>query len=244
MQQKVKRFYKAASAAPAPHSLGGESLGGGGFAVLLDGRPVRTPAKAPLALPTESLAAAIAAEWQAQGAEVDPRAMPLNALACTAIDIVAPHRGQIIEDLLGFGGHDLLCYWTDEPGELLRRQQQFWQPLLDWAAAELDAPLHKTCGIVSQAQPAASLAALERAVAAHDDLALTALAAAVKAASSLVIGLALARGRLDADAAFRLSQLDELYQAGRWGEDAEAAKRRKALRQELEGAARFLELAR
>jgi chaperone required for assembly of F1-ATPase len=239
MPQKVKRFYKTATAAPAP-----ESLGVGGFAVLLDGRPVRTPAKAPLVVPAEPLAAAIAEEWQGQGAEVDPRAMPLNALACTAIDVVAPQREAIVADLMDFGGHDLICYWTDETGELMRRQQQSWQPLLDWAAGELEAPLQKTCGITSQPQSAASLEALERAVVAHDDLALTALAAAVKAAGSLVIGLALARGRLDADEAFRLSQLDELYQAERWGEDAEAAKRLEGLREEVEGAARLLELVR
>jgi chaperone required for assembly of F1-ATPase len=239
MQSKMKRFYKTATAAHAP-----ESLGVAGFAVLLDGRPVRTPAKAALVVPAEPLAAAIAAEWQGQGDEVDPRAMPLNALACTAIDIVRPHRRQIVADLLGFGGHDLVCYWTDETGELLRRQQQLWQPLLDWAAQELAAPLQKTCGITSQAQPPASLAALERAVEAHDDLALTALAAAVKAAGSLVIGLALLRGRLDAAEAFRLSQLDELYQAERWGDDTEAEARREVLRQEIETAARFLQLAR
>lgn len=235
MQQKIKRFYKRASAAPA------ES---GGYAVLLDGRTVRTPAKALLRVPAEPLAAAIAAEWQAQGEEVDPRAMPLNALACTAIDVVAPARAQIVDDLMGFGGHDLICYWTDETGELLRRQQQDWQPLLDWAARDLEAPLQKTCGITSQAQAPASLAALRRAAEAHDDLALTALAAAVKAAGSLVIGLALARGRLDAEQAFRLSQLDELYQVERWGEDAEAAKRLEALRQEIAAAARFLYLVR
>jgi len=237
MQQKIKRFYKTASAAPVPGLTEG-----GGFTVLLDGRPLRTPAKAPLVLPGEALAAAIAAEWQGQEGTVDPQAMPLNALACTAIDVVRPQRGQIVDDLVGFGGHDQLCYWTDETGELLRRQQQHWQPLLDWAAAELGAPLRKTCGIVSQAQPEASLEALRRAIEAHDDLALTALAAAAKAASSVLIGLALAKRRIDAAEAFRLSQLDELYQAERWGEDAEAAARREFLRQELESARRFLDL--
>jgi len=168
--------------------------------------------------------------------------MALNALACTAIDIVAPQRARIIEDLLGFGGHDLLCYWTDETGELLRRQQQHWQPLLDWAAADLGAPLKKICGIVSQPQPEESLQALRRAIQAHDDLALTGLAAAAKAAGSVILVLALARGRIDAAEAFRLSQLDELYQAERWGEDAEAAARRAALRLELDSARRFLDL--
>ena len=234
MQQKIKRFYKTAAAAPAE---------AGGFAVLLDGRPLRTPVKTPLVVPVQALAEAVAAEWQGQGAEVDPQAMPLNALTCTAIDIVATHRRQVVDDLLGFGGHDLLCYWTDETGELLQRQQQSWQPLLDWAAAALGAPLRKTCGITSLDQPAASLAALRRAVEAHNDLALTGLAAAVKAAGSLVLGLALAGGRIDAAEAFALSQLDELYQAERWGEDAEAAKRLEALRLELESAAQFLELA-
>lgn len=235
MQQKLKRFYKVATAAPD---------GQGGFAVQLDGRPVRTPAKAHLVVPHEELAAAIAEEWQSQGEEVDPQAMALNALACTAIDIVTPHRARIVEDLMGFGGHDLLCYWTDETGELLRRQQQHWQPLLDWAAQDLEAPLQKTCGITSQAQPPESLAALQQAIEDHDDLALTGLAAAVKAAGSLVIGLALTRARLDAEQAFALSQLDELYQAERWGEDAEAAKARAALRRELDSARRFLDLLR
>jgi len=236
MQQKIKRFYKTASAAPAA-----DSPEGGGFTVLLDGRPLRTPAKVPLVVPAEALAAAIAAEWQAQEGEVDPQAMPLNALACTAIDVVRPQRAQIVEDLVGFGGHDLLCYWTDETGELLRRQQQYWQPLLDWAAAVLAAPLKKTCGIVSQPQPEESLQALRRAIEAHDDLALTGLAAAAKAAGSVVLGLALAMGRIDAAEAFRLSQLDELYQAERWGEDAEATARRAALRRELESARHFLD---
>jgi chaperone required for assembly of F1-ATPase len=170
--------------------------------------------------------------------------MPLNALACTALDIVAPHRDRIVADLVEHGGHDLVCYWTDETGELLRRQQDHWQPLLDWAAEALGAPLRKTCGIASQPQPAESLAALERAVAAHDDLELTGLAAAAKAASSLVIALALSRGQIGAEEAAELSQLDELYQAERWGGDAEAEARRAALAGEIAAAARFIQFLR
>ncbi|MEQ8356068.1 MAG: ATP12 family protein [Kiloniellaceae bacterium] len=234
MQQQIKRFYKTAAAAPAD----------GGFAIELDGRAVRTPAKARLVVPGAALAAAIAAEWQGQGDRVDPLSMPLNALACTALDIVAPHRDRIVSDLIEHGGHDLLCYWTDETGELLARQQRDWQPLLDWAASELGAPLRKTCGITSQQQAPQSLAALRTAVAAHDDLELTALAAAVKAAGSLTVGLALSKGRLDAARAYEISQLDELYQAQRWGEDAEAAARRLALRRELDSAGKFLDLVR
>lgn len=234
MEQKIKRFYKAATAGPAEH----------GHGVLLDGRAVRTPAKAPLVVPTAALAEAIAEEWDGQPEQVDPRAMQLNSLACTAIDIVAPQRVRIVEDLAGYGGHDLLCYWTDAVDELLRRQQDSWQPLLDWSAEALGAPLRKVCGITSQDQDPACLVALQGAIEAHDDFELTGLAAAVPAAGSLVIGLALSRGRLDAGEAFVLSQLDELYQAERWGEDAEAVRNRANLRRDLEAADRFLDLVR
>lgn len=233
MQQKIKRFYKQAAAAPAAD----------GFAVELDGRTIRTPAKAPLVVPARALAEAVAAEWQGQGEAVDPQVMPLNNLVCTAIDVVAPHRRQIVEELADYGAHDLLCYWTDETGELLRRQQQLWQPLLDWAGQELQAPLQKTCGITPQDQAPQSLEALKLAVEEHSDLELTGLAAAVKAAGSLVIGLALSKGRIEAAEAAELSQLDELYQAERWGEDGEAAARRAGLRRDLESAARLLQLA-
>lgn len=232
--QKIKRFYKAAT-------VGG---GGEGHAVLLDGRPVKTPGRATLMVPSEPLAQAIAREWQVQGEEVDPAGMPLNSLACTAIDIVASERERIIGDLTDYGGHDLICYWTDEAGVLLDLQQRHWQPLLDWAAESLSAPLVKTAGIVSQSQPEASLKALRRAIAAHDGMALTGLAAAVQAAGSLVTGLALSHGRLTADEAHAVAQLDDTYQADRWGEDAEASARREALRRELQSAERFLALLR
>jgi chaperone required for assembly of F1-ATPase len=234
MQQKIKRFYKQAAAAPTE----------GGYAVELDGRAVRTPAKAPLVVPSQALAEAVAAEWQGQGEEVDPRAMALNSLVCTAIDIIAPHRPAIVEELADYGSHDLLCYWTDETGELLRRQQQLWQPLLDWAVEELRAPLKKTCGITPQTQAPESLAALKLAVEEHSDLELTGLAAAAKAAGSLLIGLALSKGRIDAAEAVALSQLDEIYQAEKWGEDAEAAERLAGLGRDLENAARLLDLIR
>ncbi|WP_422366216.1 ATP12 family chaperone protein [Pelagibius sp.] len=232
--QKMKRFYKAATA----------GLTDGGYGVLLDGRPVKTPAKAALAVASQALAEAIAEEWQGQDDEIDTASMSINNLTCTAIDIVGPQRQRIVDDLIDYGGHDLICYWSDETGDLLNRQQQLWQPLLDWSAQSLAAPLSKTCGVISQDQPPASLAALRDAVEVHDTLALTGLTTAAQAAGSLIIGLALSHGRLDAEEAHRLSQLDELYQAERWGEDAEAAARREHLRQEMLAAARFLELVR
>ncbi|MEO3431461.1 ATP12 family protein [Pelagibius sp. CAU 1746] len=234
MQQKIKRFYKQVAAAPAE----------GGYAVELDGRAVRTPAKAPLVVPSRALAEAVAAEWQGQGEDVLPQAMALNSLVCTAIDIVAPHRPAIVEEVASYGSHDLLCHWTDETGELLRRQQRLWQPLLDWAAEELRAPLKKTCGIISQPQSPESLEALKLAVEEHSDLELTGLAAAVKAAGSLLVGLALSKGRIDAAQAVALSQLDELYQAEKWGTDAEASEQRANLARELEDAALLFDLIR
>lgn len=232
--QKIKRFYKAATV----------GKGSDGYAILLDGRAVRTPGKAPLEVGSAALAEAIAEEWQTQDEEVDPAGMPMNNLACTAIDIVAPRRPEIVEDLAGYGGHDLICYWSDESGDLLRRQQQHWQPLLDWAAQSLSAPLLKTCGVVSQDQPPASLSTLRAAVERHDTMALTGLAAAVQTSGSLVIGIAVSLGRLDPDEAYEISQLDEIYQGERWGEDAEATARRQSLREDLRGAARFLALVR
>lgn len=235
MQQKIKRFYKQAAAAAAAED---------GYTVELDGRAMRTPAKAPLIVPSQALAEAVAREWHGQSETIDTQAMPLNNLVCTAIDIVAPHRPAIVEEVADYGVHDLLCYWTDETGELLRRQQQFWQPLLDWAGEDLGAPLQKTCGVMPQVQAPECLAALKLAVEEHSDLELTGLAAAAKAAGSLIIGLALSKGRVDAGQAAELSQLDELYQAELWGEDAEAVQRRAALRHDLESAGRLLDLVR
>ncbi len=232
--QNIKRFYKVAEAGSIAE----------GFAILLDGRPVRTPARAPLAVASSALAQAIAEEWQGQGEELDSASMPLNNLACTAIDIVTPRRAEIVDDLVGYGGHDLICYWTDETGELLGRQQQHWQPLLDWAAQDLGAPLVKTRGVVSQDQPPAALAALKAKIEKHDDMCLTGLAAVVQATGSLILGLSLSLGRLDPEQAFEVSQLDESYQQERWGEDAEASARREALRQDIVSAGRFLGLLR
>ncbi|MCG8596398.1 MAG: ATPase [Kiloniellales bacterium] len=224
-----KRFYKEARAAAAED----------GFEVRLDGRVLRSPAGGRLALPTEALAAAIAAEWQAQGERINAETMPIMSLASTATDRVAAQRGQIVEEILRFAETDLLCHRAETPAELVRRQAETWQPLLDWAAQELGAPLTATRGILAVAQPPASLDALRRAVEALDDLALAALSVAVAAAGSLVIGLALLRGRLDPEAAFDAAELDASYQIELWGEDPEATRRRAACRADLFAAARF-----
>ena len=238
---KFKRFYERAAAEPCPPSEGGRR-GGDGFRVVLDGRPIKTPAKADMVLPSLTLAEALAAEWQAQGAEVEVRSLALTGLVWTAIDRVGPGRARVVEEVAAYAAHDLVCYRAEAPAELAARQQAVWQPLLDWAALSFDARLAVTAGVVPIAQPPEALAALRAVVAAKSDLELTALNAAVTAAGSLVIGLALGAGRIDAAAAFEAAQLDESYQIERWGEDPEAARRRAAIHADLEAAERLMAL--
>lgn len=230
----MKRFYRDA----------GILASAGGFTVALNGKPVRTPAKAPLTVPSRALAAAMAAEWQRQGDEVAPGALPLTRLASTALNLVAPRRAEVVAAIANYAGTDLVCYRAEHPPELVERQQRLWQPLLDWAALRYGAKLAVTAGVVPRAQPEASLAALAAVVAAHDAMALAALHLATAACGSLVIALALFKSQIDADAAFALSQLDESFEIERWGEDAEQNRQRAAVRDDIALAARFHALAR
>ncbi|MBV8776546.1 MAG: ATPase [Alphaproteobacteria bacterium] len=215
---------------------------GAGWGVALDGRPLRTPAKRELTVPSHQLAAAIAGEWDAQDPEIVPATMPLTRLAATAIDRTADRRGEIVADVANYAGTDLLCYRAEQPPALAARQAAVWQPLLDWAAGRYDAGLAVTAGIVPAAQSATSLKAYAAAVAALDDFRLTAVQAATAACGSLVIALALFERQVDAEAAFAASQLDETFQIEAWGEDAEATQRRATLAADIANAARFLEL--
>ena len=210
----------------------------------MDGRLLRTPSKAALRLPTLALAEAIAAEWNAQGKTVDPQTMPMMTLACTAIDWVHEDRSHAIDATSAFAEHDLVCYWAEDPPDLVERQQEAWQPLLDWVTLSFDAPLVVIRGILAKPQPGPSVAALRHSVENLDDMALTALHSAVSAGGSLVIGLALLKERLGPDEAFESALLDELYQIELWGEDAEAAARHAGLRSEFHAAASFLKLLR
>lgn len=228
----MKRFYQEARAAACE----------GGFAVQLDGREVRTPGKAMLVLPSAGLAEAVAGEWAAQGERIEPATMPLMSLACTAIDQVAPNRGAVIGELLDYAGSDLLCYRAEHPEALVARQAEVWQPLLDWAARDLDAPLRATCGIRHEPQPEDALAALRRAAEVLDDLSLAALDYATRASGSLIIALALHRGRLGAEDAFEAAELDATFQIELWGDDPEATRRRAAVRADLGAARRLIEL--
>lgn len=228
----MRRFYKRAEVAARAD----------GYAVLLDGQPINTPAGQPLLAPVAGLAVALVEEWLAQGETIRLDRMPLTRLAGTAIDRVSRARGPVIDALMNYAGSDLLCHRAESPRELAARQHAVWQPLLDWAAAELGAELAVTAGVMPVAQPAAALAALRRVVTGFDDLRLTALADLVAGLGSLVLGLAVAAGRMTIEDAFAASQLDEAWQEELWGEDEEAGRRRAHLKDELLADARLLEL--
>ncbi len=193
-----------------------------GFAVLLDGRPVRTPAKAPLILPTEAMARAVAAEWDAQEREVRPERMPVTRRANSAIDKVTPLFDAVVEEVAKYGGTDLLCYRAEGPAELVARQR-VWDEVLAWAASDLQAPLDVTSGVIPLDQPVESLGRLRKQVAACTPHQLVALHDLVAMSGSLVLGLAVTHGHLTGAEAFALSRLDETFQAEIWGHDEEAA---------------------
>ena len=205
----MKRFYRDAAAGPA----------GDGWRVELDGRPVRTPARAPLIVPTAALAEAIAAEWQAQGEHILPASMPLTGLANAAIDRVAPDPAAFAASLAVFARHELLAYRASHPAPLVARQAAVWDPLLAWARARYDIAFTVTAGVLPVEQPAATLARVGAAFAALDPFRLAALNLAVTIGGSAVLGLALAEGRLDAAGVWTAGQLDELWQAEQWGRD-------------------------
>jgi chaperone required for assembly of F1-ATPase len=170
--------------------------------------------------------------------------MPLMCMAATAIDRVMSQRAAVISEIVGYAETDLVCCRADRPPDLVARQSAVWQPLVDWATLRFDAPLLVTAGVVPQRQPAAVASAFRSAVDALDLYWLTALHSATTACGSLVIGLALLDRRLDADSAWQASQLDEIFQIEKWGEDAEAAARRRDLKRDIEATARFMDLLR
>ena len=212
---KPKRFYETAAAVNAC----------GGHGIALDGKPVRTPAGKPLAPPNAALADALAAEWAAQGETIDRETMPLTRLACAALDLVPERRAEIVGEVAAYAETDLVCYRTEEPPALARRQIAAWEPLVAWAAERYGAGLAVTTAITPLAQTPDTLEALRAAVAAHDDFTLAGLSLATRSFGSLVIALALHEGRLGAEEAAHAALVDEHYQIERWGEDAELAAR-------------------
>jgi chaperone required for assembly of F1-ATPase len=225
----MKRFYKIVGSPPD-----------GG--ILLDARPVRTPARALLTLPNPSLAEAVAEEWRTQGEEIDPRNMPLTGLANAAIDHVAPDPAAFAAPLARYAETDLLCYRAEGPPALVARQAAVWDPLLQWARQRFDVAFVVATGIVHKPQPPATLDRMALAVTSLHPFELAALSPLVTISGSLIVALALLEGQVAPGAAFDAAHLDELWQAEQWGEDWMAEERRAARRADFTAAARFLEL--
>lgn len=228
----MKRFWKTATTVPQD----------GGRGIALDGRPVRTPARAPLVVPSEELAEAIAAEWNAQGSDIDPAAMPMTGIANAAIDLATGDRAAFAETIAAYAQTDLLCYRDDRDAALQGEQAAAWNPLLAWAEARHGIEFALAQGVLPIDQPAATVAALREAVHALDPFRLAPLSPLVTIGGSLVAGLALVEDAFAADMLWGAVSLDELYQERRWGADSEAQKARDRRAADWGNAARFLRL--
>ncbi|MFT4012049.1 MAG: ATP12 family protein [Paracoccus sp. (in: a-proteobacteria)] len=222
---KARRFWKAAETLQAE----------GGWEVMLDARPLRTPGKRPLLLPTADLALAIAREWDAQPDVIDPNTMPLTRAANSAVERVGPQLDAVADMLAEYGATDLLSYRAEAPEALVSAQAEGWDPLIDWAATELRAPLRITHGVLPVPQDGAVLLKLRAELSNLDKFGLTALHDLVTLPGSLILGLAVIRGRITAEQSHALSRIDENFQSDRWGCDEEAeaaaAARLEAMRQ-------------
>ena len=228
---RPKRFYKDVAIKDE----------GGGVALRLDGKPVRTPGKAPLVLPTRALAEAVAGEWRSQGERIDPATMPLTKLANSAIDGVAGREPAVIDDIVKHAGSDLLCYRAKAPQGLTEAQTKHWDPVLAWARDALAAPLVLGQGVVHVAQPQASLDRLRQELAGRDGFSLAALHVMTALTGSALLALAVARGRLTPEQAWAAAHVDEDWQISQWGEDEEAAERRENRWRDFAAAAKMLD---
>jgi chaperone required for assembly of F1-ATPase len=230
----MKRFYKIAEAGTAP----------GGHVVRLDGKTIKTPLQHPLTVPTHALAAAMAEEWEAQKNDIAPASMPMNQLANTMIDKGRGHeRREMEESLIDYGASDLLCYFAQSPQDLVARQKKHWQPLIDWMKSEFGITLETVAGIQYHHQPPESLNKIAVLIEKLDAAAFTVTQAAGAVTGSVIIALALTRGRINADAAYQAACVDEIFQLEKWGADELAQKRLDGIKKELEAVERFRELA-
>lgn len=231
----MKRFYKQAACVSTDS----------GFAIELDGRPIKTPARNAMDVPTLRLAEAIAAEWRAQGDDIDPATMPLTALAQGALDQVAHERDRIIGRIAAFSDSDMLYYRGDEGQQALAdHQKEKWEPLLDWARTRYDISFTQTHGIMHQSQSEQTIARLSETVAVQDDFTIAAMLSLVGLAGSLVAVLALVEGVYDAATLWPLMNLEELWQEEQWGRDDLAVATRAIKQAEFYAAVHFLELSR
>lgn len=225
----MKRVYKAVDV----------RTDNSGFVVTLDGRDLRSPGRNPLALPTRALAEAIAGEWDAQGEKVDPATMAMMGFAATVTDRITPQRDHVVGEIAGFGGSDLLCFLAEGPSELVARQAERWTPWRAHVERRLGIALSVTSGIMPVRQPIEALAAFRDAVEATDDWRLAPLHTVTSITGSLILALAFIEDALAAEAAFELSQIDEAFQAEKWGLDREAELRRRNLLADMLAAEKF-----
>ena len=209
---KAKRFWKEARVQEAPE----------GYGVALDGRPVNTPGKRRLIVPTEEFAEMIAAEWDAQEEKIDPLSMPFTRSANSALDKVAVQHSDVAEILAAYGDSDLLCYRADYPEVLVQRQAEQWDPMLDWAEEVFSVRLETRTGVMHQPQDPAALAHLSAHVQKMNHFELTGFHDLVSLSGSLILGFAAAQGVKTPKAIWDMSRLDEIWQAEEWGADEEA----------------------
>lgn len=227
-----KRFYKTAEAIETE----------GGFTVTLDGRPVRTPGRALLVMPSVAAAALVAAEFSVQGEEIDPVSMPVVRLVNSVIDGVAADLDAVLDDIVRFSGSDLICYRADAPAGLVERQGRAWDPVLDHARSALGARFYLAEGVVHVAQPAEALAAVRGWLAARrEPFRLACLHLMTTLTGSALLALAVEAGWLSPDEAWAAAHVDEAWNAEHWGEDAEAAARAAARRRDFDAAVALMQ---
>lgn len=228
-----KRFYKDARVGPEAE----------GFAVRLDGRPVRTPGKRPVVMPTRAMAEAVADEWRAQAERIDPRTMPWTRSVNSAIDKVAPQRDEVMEFLAGYAGTDLLCYRAERPEALVARQREAWDPVLDWLTRRYDVRFRVTSGVMPIEQDADLQLRLARTMEPMSAFGLTGFHDLVTLSGSFALALAAAEDFRPAEEIWSLSRIDETWQSEQWGVDEEAAATEAVKRQAFLHAAFFLKAA-
>lgn len=230
-----KRFFKDVAVRPSD---------GQGFSVVLDGKPLRTPGKQRLQVPLAAIAEAVAAEWAAQGERIDPATMPVTRLVNSALDGVAARLDEVRADVVAYAGNDLLCYRADSPRELVQRQHERWDPVLEWAAERVGHAFAVGTGVMPVKQPKAALAAMAAAIRPLGPLELAALHVMTTLTGSALLALAHLEGRITAHEAWAAAHVDEDWQIAQWGEDGEAAARRAHRWREMSAASRVAGLLR
>lgn len=226
-----KRFYKSVEVS--------DSLG-----IMLDGRAVKTPSKKSLVLPNAALARLVAEEWRARGTHINPARMPVTKLANTAIDRAVSERESIIAEIVGYAGNDMVCYWADRPPQLVALQRRHWQPILDWAKAELGRAPLQTASLIHETQPAVLLEAVKTKTQSLDNWNLTAFYLLTTLTGSALLSFMHQQGAIDAQAAWAAANVEEDYQISQWGLDWEAKIRREGRQNDFNGLVHFLELLR